>query len=838
MKFFGYAVAAILSMGLLGLIVAVCLFAWVISHYGKDLPDYHALKDYQPPLVARVHAGDGRLMAEFAKERRIFIPIDMIPDIVKHAFLSAEDSAFYDHSGLDYKGIARAVLVNVKNIGKGKRLVGASTITQQVAKNFLLTNEVSYERKIKEAILAYRMEKVIPKSKLLELYLNDIFLGQRSYGVAAAALTYFGKSLDELDLHEAAYLAALPKAPNNYHPVRKLERAIDRRNYVIGRLLIDERITEEQAKMAQAMPLETLIGKDSDQERYEQRVKAPYFAEEVRRFLIDEYGEEGLFKSGVTVRSTLDPDLQAIAEKTFRDGILAYDLRHGYRGPVMKIKDLSKWKEILIKHGRPIGLLDEWNLAVVLEATSSKAIIGFADNSRGIIPRSNLGWARKDLGKGRRGDSITSLTQVINKGDMVIVLAEKDAEDANENKLKMDGMDVYRIRQIPKVQGGMVVMDPHTGRVLAMQGGWAYGNSEFNRATQAMRQPGSAFKPFVYLTALENGFTPSTLVLDGPFVLDQGKGKKKWRPKNYSKTYYGPTPIRVGVEKSRNLMTVRLAHHLGMKAVADTARRFGIDDDMPHLLANSLGSMETTILNLSSAYAILVNGGKKVEPVFIDRIQDRAGRTIYRSDKRKCDECGPALQWTGNMSVPKLPDLREQVTDPRNAYQMVSILEGVIERGTGVKIKSLGYPLAGKTGTTNDSKDAWFMGFHPDMVVGVYVGFDDPQTLGKKETGSSVAVPIFKDFMEQALKDSSPIPFRMPRGISLVQVNAKTGVRARAGDRRIIWEAFLKGQEPNGDITILEGGSDDQAPTLTIMPGTSTLEAQSEATTTGTGGLY
>lgn len=838
MKIAGYIFLTFMSLGLLGLVVAGGTFAWVLSHYGEDLPDYHTLKDYEPPLVARVHAGDGRLMAEFAKERRIFIPIEMIPERVKQAFLAAEDKNFYNHHGLDYLGIARAALTNVKNMGTGRRLVGASTITQQVAKNFLLTNEVSFERKIKEAILAYRMEKVIPKDKILELYLNDIFLGQRSYGVAAAALTYFGKDLESLSVAEAAYLAALPKAPNNYHPIRKLDRAIERRNYVIGRMKDDGYITEKQAQVALSKPLNTLIGDTDDADDTDetaQRVRAPYFAEEIRRFLIEEYGEDGLFRLGLTVRTSLDPRLQAIAERVFREGLITYDLRHGYRGPIMHVSNMENWQDVLKNHGRPIGMLSDWRLAMVLDASSSRVIIGFQDGSKGIIPLSNLKWAQKHLGNGREGPAITAANQVLERGDVIFAFAEKDAADASDT-LQIDGLPVYRLRQVPKVNGGMVVMDPHTGRVLALQGGWAYGNSEFNRATQAKRQPGSAFKPFVYLTALENGFTPSTLILDAPFVLDQGPGLPKWRPTNYSHEYYGPTPLRVGVEKSRNLMTVRLAHHLGMEAIAETAKRFGVDDDMPLLLANSLGATETTIINLASAYASFVNGGKKVDPVFIDRIQTRNGQTIYRFDQRPCAQCGPRQPWQPSMAAPELPDTRQQITDPRRAYQMVSILEGAVQRGTGVRLRSLGYPLAGKTGTTNDSKDAWFMGFHPDLVVGVYVGFDNPETLGRRETGSSVALPIFKSFMEEALADQPPVPFRIPPGISLVQVNAENGVRARPGDQQVIWEAFLKGNEPDGTVRILEGGGEESA--IAVMPETSTIDSQSQATTSGTGGLY
>lgn len=842
MRTFGYILAALFSLGLLGLIAGIGLFSWVIATYGEDLPDYNQLQKYEPPVVARVHAGDGRLMAEFAKEKRIYMPVDDIPKLVKQAFISAEDKKFYTHHGLDYMGITRAILTNLQNLGSDRRLVGASTITQQVAKNFLLTNEVSFARKIKEAILAYRMEKALPKDRLLELYLNDIFLGQRAYGVGAAALTYFGKAPDELSIEEAAYLAALPKAPNNYHPVLKRERAIERRNWVIDRMQEDDVITADQAKLAKAKPLYTLI--ESDEER-DDRVRAPYFAEEIRRFLIDKYGEDGLSRRGFTVRSTLDPHYQSIAERVFLQGLIEYDIRHGYRGPVKTFETMDSWREQLKTLGRPEGMLSSWRVAVVLDVAKDKAEIGFENGDRGIIPLSNLLWAAKDLGKGRKGAAVSGAGDVLKVGDVIFAFAEKDAPDPAE-KTEIDGKPVYRLRQVPKVQGGMVVMDPHTGRVLAMQGGWYYGASEFNRATQAQRQPGSAFKPFVYLTALEHGYTPSSIILDAPVVFDQGPGLKKWRPKNYNNEYYGPTPLRVGVEKSRNLMTVRLANQVGIKNVSEMAKRFGIDDDMPPHLANALGATETTVLRLTTAYAMLVNGGKQVTPTFIDRVQDRWGKTVYRADQRPCEACGPLEPWKQGMKTPVIPDVRAQIADARHAYQMVSILEGVVQRGTGVKIKALGYPIAGKTGTTNDSKDVWFIGFSPDLVAGVYVGFDEPQNLGHKETGSSVAVPIFKAFMEEALKGKQAIPFRMPPGISLVQVNPKSGMRARPGDKTVIWEAFLKGQEPGMGPRIVEdaGGleteSSDSYNNYSTGAGSTSSRIQdgSSSISSGTGGLY
>lgn len=837
MKYLWYGFLGLFSLGFLGLIAVLVGTVAIINHYGSDLPDYEQLKTYEPPIVTRLYAGDGRLMAEFAQEKRVFMPIESVPDIVKQAFISAEDKKFYEHPGVDFIAIMRAVLFNVQNMGTGRRPVGASTITQQVAKNFLLTNEVSYERKIKEAILAHRMEKAMTKDRLLELYMNEIFLGSRAYGVAAASLQYFNKSLDELTIAEAAYLAALPKAPNNYHPVRHREKAIDRRNWVIGRMLEDGYITEAQADLAKIAPLETRERDDSKQ------VRAPFFAEEVRRELIEKYGSESLYGGGLAVRSTIDPKMQQTAVKTLREGLQAYDRRHGYRGPLANFKNMAEWREKLEKFEKPEAMIKDWSLAIVQGASAESARISLEDGNEGIIVLEELKWARKYLNKGYAlGPIITAASDVLKKGDVIMV----------EN-LKGDN---YALRQIPDVQGALIALDPHTGRILAMQGGWQYGTSEFNRATQAQRQPGSAFKPFVYLAGLENGFTPATLILDAPFVIEDRPGNF-WSPTNYSGEYYGPTTMRVGVEKSRNLMTVRLADYLGMEKIADYADKFGITDNMPLLLANALGAGETTPLKLTAAYGMLVNGGKRVTPTFIDRIQDRYGETIFRHDQRDCQSCGSLVRWK-TQETPFLADNREQIADPRHAYQMVSMLEGVVQRGTGVRIKSLNRPLAGKTGTTNESKDAWFVGFSPDLVVGVFVGFDDPRSLGKKETGSSVAVPIFKDFMEQALADRPLTPFRVPPGIKNVQINAENGSLASFDTQNAMWESFVTGSEPNDDVYILdsngisvmsayqpeEGFSDNFYQDGLYYPdGTDGIEPYIAPETTpdatsGTGGLY
>ncbi|PZO88617.1 MAG: penicillin-binding protein [Micavibrio aeruginosavorus] len=783
MRWLGRLFLALISIGFLGAIAGIGGVALLFAHFGRDLPDYTQLKKYEPPIVTRIYAGDGRLLAEYAREKRVFVPVTAMPDMVKNAFIAAEDQNFYRHPGIDATAIARAAISNV--INPGARMKGASTITQQVAKNFLLTNERSYERKIKEAILSMRMEKAMTKDQILELYLNEIYLGQRSYGVAAAAQTYFDKKLDDLTVAEAAYLAALPKAPNNYHPVRNHNSALTRRNWVVDRMTDDGYVTSAQAELAKATPLAMTLKDESDV------VNAPFFAEDVRRILKDKYGEDSLYNGGLTVRTSVDPRLQDIAVETLRKGLMDYDRRHGWRGPVKHFDSTDTWHDDLISVEEPGDMPDEWTLAMVLENGSASARIGFADKETGTLSLDGVKWARKCMEDCYAlGPEITAVSDVVKKGDVIFV------EGTGKSK------DKYVLRQIPAVQGALVAIDPHTGRVLAMQGGWKYGPSQFNRVTQAERQPGSAFKPFVYLAALDKGFTPATRVLDAPFVMEQAPGDY-WRPTNYSGQVYGPTPIRVGVEKSRNLMTVRLADHLGMKTVVEYAKRFGIADDMKPYLSYALGAGETTLLKLTSAYAMIVNGGRKITPTMIDRIQDRRGATIFSYDDRPCPNCGDLIRWDGQ-STPEIPDGRERIADERTAYQMVSILEGVVERGTAAKLKELERPLAGKTGTTNKSKDTWFIGFSPDLVVGVFVGFDDPKSLGKRETGASTTVPIFGDFMKEALKDTPATPFRVPPGIKNVRINASTGRAAMPGDKNIIWEAFVTGTEPNLDDYVLD----------------------------------
>ena len=801
------------SVGLLLAALAVAGVSYLLWQYGQELPDYEQLADYKPPTLTRVHAGDGRLIKEYATERRVFVPVRVMPKHLINAFVAAEDQDFFNHPGVDLKALLRASFQNVRLYFQKRRLVGASTITQQVAKNFLLTNEVSMERKIKEAILAFRMEKAFNKERILELYLNEIYLGYGSYGVAAAALNYFNKSLDELSIAEAAYLAALPKAPNNYHPVRRLAAAVNRRNWVIRRMLeegfIDLVIAREsRAAHLKVVPREAV-----------QIVKAEYFLEEVRRELTRRFGDEGLYKGGLSVRTTLDPGMQGIAEQALRDGLIKYDRRHGYRGPVARIKVTGQWRKVLSKMEKPAGA-GGWSLAIVLRVDQKTAFVGMKTGKIGSIPLSELKWAREWQEPQKMGPQVMEASDALKVGDVVLVeqLARNDMSEHS-------GSQRYGLRQVPAVNGAIIVINPHTGRVYAMSGGYDYETSEFNRATQAQRQPGSAFKPFVYLAALEAGFTPSTYIMDAPFVIDQGPGQGKWKPHNYSNKFYGPSPMRIGIEKSRNLMTVRLAQKISMVPIVDIARRFGITDSLPPHLAMALGANETTLLKITTGYAMLVNGGKRIVPSLIDRVQDRNGKTVYRHDSRPCAGC--RTQGWENQMPPVIPDAREQVVHPSSAYQVVSMLEGVVQRGTGRKVSAIGKPLAGKTGTSNNSRETWFIGFSPDLVVGVYVGFDDRQRLGKRETGGSVAAPIFQQFMKKQLADQPAVPFRIPPGIRMVRVNPRTGMRAQPQDKTFILEAFKDGTVPddNTRYTVIDGTHGGHG--KSALPATSTIESPS-----------
>ena len=776
------------SIALLLVIVALAGVWVVLDKYSKDLPDYTVLKDYRPPILSRVYAGDGRLLSTIASEQRVFVPIEVVPKRVIDAFISTEDKDFYHHHGIDFQGIIGAIPSNITKVLHGHRPAGRSTITQQVMKNFLVGDEMSFGRKIREAMLAVRVEQAMSKDRILELYLNQIYLGYHSYGIAAAAMNYFNKSLDELSIAECAYLAALPKGPNDYHPVRKHDAAVARRNLVIGRMLEEGKISKDEAQSAMTDPLEV---RQRDNEEF---VTADYFAEEVRRQLIERFGDKNVLEGGLMVRTSLDPEMQNYATGALKQGLQDFDRRQrGYRGVIAHLPGLQDWqKQLTALPAVPGG--EEWKLGVVLALKNDKIEIGLPDGKTATMPWDEMKWARRESEDGTFGPAIKKPSDVVKTGD--VILAE--LTDAKKN--------LYALRQVPKVQGAIVVMNPHTGRIYAMTGGFSAKISQFDRVTQANRQPGSSFKPFVYLAALDKGFTPSSLVLDAPFSYQQGPGLPLWQPENYSQQFYGPTPLRVGLEKSRNVMTVRLANSIGMPAVVDVAKRFGIADDMPTLLSFALGAKETTLLRMTAAYGMLDNGGRKITPTVIDRVQDRDGRTVWRRDAVPCNACQTANQ-TDNFIPPEVPDTREQIADQRTVYQTVSMLEGVCVRGTAARLNALGKPVAGKTGTTNDAKDVWFIGFTPDLVAGVFVGFDDPVPLGSHETGASIAVPIFQDFMEHALKDRPATPFRVPPGMRQVRVDVATGNLADENTKDAIWEAFIPGTEPNGQPQPVLDGS-------------------------------
>ena len=794
---------------LLGLAVAAGV---LLQTFNADLPDYDKLAQYEPPVMTRIHAADGQLMAEYARERRLYLPIQAVPDLVKAAFLSAEDKNFYEHDGLDIPGILRAVVVNLRNSGSGKRPVGASTITQQVAKNFLLSNEVSYKRKIKEALLALRIEQAYSKDKIFELYLNEIYLGLGSYGIAAAALNYYDKPVNQLTIAEAAYLAALPKAPENYNPFHHSDRALDRRNWVIDRMVENGYIRASDGDAAKATPL----GVDAVRSNGTYLFASDYFAEEVRRDLVDMYGGDKLYEGGLSVRTTLDPHLQVLARASLQAELIKYDQAHGYRGPVTTIDVSGDWGPALSKV-TAFSDVPEWRPAVVLQASGDAATIGLqpetlqsgalsAGREKGTLPLSEMKWAKSGL---------TDVGKVLSPGDVIYVQAVADQPGT------------FKLRQPPAIEGAIVVMDAHTGRVLAMQGGFSFAESEFNRATQAWRQPGSSFKPFVYSAALDNGYTPSSVVMDAPIEIQSGG--QVWQPQNYGGKFLGPATLRTGIEKSRNVMTVRLAQDMGMPLVVEYAKRFGIYDDLAPYLPMALGAGETTVLRLVTAYATIANGGRRVNATLIDRIQDRFGRTIYKHDMRECEGCD-ATAWTGQPE-PTLIDNREQVLDPMTDYQITSMLEGVVRRGTATVVQQVGKPIAGKTGTTNDEKDAWFVGFSPDLVCGVFIGFDKPTPMGRGMTGGHLAAPVFTQFMKQALADTPPKEFEVPKGIELIPIDRRTGLRAQAGGPDVILEAFKPGTSPPTTYSII-GYQDSMGIPEEVSP-----EAD-RAVATGTGGLY
>ena len=807
LRFFGLLFAA----GTIIFVAAIAAAAGLLWHYSQSLPDYSQLQDYEPAVMTRVHAADGALLAEYARERRLYIPIQAVPKLVTHAFVAAEDKNFYEHGGIDFSGIVRAATLYIQQYGSGRRPQGASTITQQVAKNFLLTNELSFSRKIKEALLAMKIERAFSKERILELYLNEIYLGMGAYGVAAASLLYFDKSVHELSVAEAAYLAALPKAPNNYHPFRQRERALERRNYVLDRMAEDHYITAQEAEKAKKEPL-----KIATRPTGAHIFAAEYFAEEVRRYIYDNFTEKKLYEGGLSVRTTLDPKMQVLARKVLVDGFVNFDEQRGYRGAAQKIDPAGDWGAKLAEV-KALSDVAPWRLAVVLEADDASARVGLQpgrepggalskERETGTIALEGVKWAK-------RGKTPTKVSQVLSAGDVVYV--------------EPLGGGQFRLRQVPEVSGAIVAMDPQTGRVLAMAGGFSYDQSQFNRATQALRQPGSSFKPLVYATALDNGYTPSTVVLDAPIEIDTGTGI--WAPENYTRKYYGPSTLRFGIEQSRNVMTVRLAQDIGMPLIGEYAKRFGVYDNLPPYLSFALGAGETTLLRMVGAYAMFDNGGRKIQPTLIDRIQDRYGKTIYKHDSRECQGCD-ADKWA-NQNEPTLIDKRERVLDPMTAYQITSIMEGVVQRGTATVVKEVGKPIAGKTGTTNDEKDAWFIGFSPDLVVGVYLGYDKPRHLGRGMTGGVLAAPIVRDFMKVALADKPAVPFRVPPGIKLIRVDPKSGMRAGPGDQRVILEAFKPGTAPPDNYSTI-GVSDADGRPVGVSP-----EAD-RAIRTGTGGLY
>ena len=736
--------------------VVLCLL-FVFStfwYFSSGLPDYKILSKYKPPISSRVHSGEGQLIAEYALQKRLFIPYESIPKKIIYSFLSSEDKNFFSHPGVDAKSITRAIIKNIRNIFSEKRLEGASTITQQVAKNFLLTNEVTIKRKIKEAILAFRIERAYSKERIMELYLNQIYLGQGTYGVAAASLEYFDKAVGELTYEEAALLAALPRAPSKYNPYKSIEIATLRRNIVLNNLYENSYITKNQYK--------NLIKKKINLKKRKIKLleEANFYSEEVRRIVSETYGYDELYKGGLSIRTALNSEYQINALKALRDGLEEYDRRHGWRGPITKV-DKKDWVKLVEKYKTDKSL--DWKLAKVISLNKLSVKIETQDKEIGLIDFKNINWTRKK-----------SFEELLNLHDIIYV-----------KKIKKNKWD---LKQLPKINGAIIVMDPHTGRILAMAGGFSFKLSEFNRATQAQRQPGSAFKPIVYAAALENGFTPSTLVLDAPFVMDQGEGLKTWKPENYGKKFYGPSTLRTGIEKSRNLMTVRVAQKVGFDKISKITKNFGIYDDLPELLSVALGSAETTLVKLSNAYCTFVNGGKKVTPIFIDRIQDRRGKTIFNADKRKCIGCEEISYL--KKEIPTIQDNKKQIISPETAYQITSMMEGVVKRGTGRKLKNLNLELAGKTGTTNKNMDAWFLGFTSKLVIGVYVGFDEPKTLGKYETGAKAALPIFKKFVEKVVKKKDALPFKVPKNINLVMVDAETGLIPNNNTQNVIYESF------------------------------------------------
>ena len=745
------------------LLMGILIFG-VLWAYSNSIPDYKFLKNYKPPVSSKVYSGDGELVADFSKEKRIFVPYNSIPKNVINSFLSAEDKNFFSHPGVDAKGVLRALINNISNIISSKRLEGASTITQQVAKNFLLTNEVSINRKVKEAILAFRIERALSKQRILELYLNQIYLGSGAYGVAAASLEYFDKSIKDLNYAEAALLAALPKAPSKYNPYRNNELAKFRRDLVLKNLFENKHISLEAYNKFKFEKIKLNKIKKVFLE------DAQYYIEDVRKNVIGTLTYDKVYKQGFNINTPIDLELQRIATKALRDGLVAYDKRKGWRGPLSNKNYSENWNNDLKKYNLENSI--DWKLAIVKKLNKFSAEIQTEDKHEGKIEFQDISWTKKEF------------NELLNVGDIVYV---KKIDDK-----------IYSLKQLPKINGGIVVMDPYTGRVLALSGGFSFKKSEFNRATQALRQPGSAFKPFVYALALENNYTPTSLILDAPIVLDQGEDLKMWKPENYGKKFYGPSTLRTGLEKSRNLMTVRIAQNLGIKKIVNFSKHLNIYDNPEELLSISLGSAETTLLKLTSAYSAFVNGGKLVNPILIDRIQDSEGKTIYNNSKRKCVNCDQ-ISYLGE-DYPIIENNYKKAFSPQTAYQMTSILEGVVQRGTAKKLRNLKLNIAGKTGTTNKNTDTWFIGFTSNLLIGVFVGSDSPIPLGRYETGSKTALPIFKEFVKKAVKKFEARPFKAVDGTVMMVVDPITGQKAKFSSKNTIIEVYKKENVIDGKV--------------------------------------
>ena len=746
----------VLVLAISGILVLAILSISILWAFSNNLPDYKFLKNYKAPVSSKVYSGDGELVSDFSTEKRIFVPYNAIPEKIINSFLSAEDKNFFNHPGVDAKGVLRAIINNISNVLSSKRLEGASTITQQVAKNFLLTNEVSLNRKIKEAILAFRIERALSKERILELYLNQIYLGGGTYGVAAASLEYFDKPITDLTYVESALLAALPKAPSRYNPYKNKKLAKFRRDLVIKNLLDNNFINSAQYN---SFIREEIKLKKRKKILLENSL---YYVEDVRKNILDKFGYDKVYKEGLNIKTPLDLNLQTIATEALRDGLIAYDKRKGWRGPL----DNRVYSEVWSKDLKKLKLekVLNWDLAIVKNINKFSIEIETDKNETGIIEYKDINWIKKET------------SEIFKKGDIIFV-----------KKIKKG---IYSLKQIPEVNGSIVVMDPFTGRVLAMTGGFSFKQSEFNRASQALRQPGSAFKPFIYALALENDYTPSSLVLDAPLVLEQGTDLKLWKPQNYGKKFYGLSTLRTGIEKSRNLMTVRISQDLGLNKIVDFSKKLKIYDNPNELLSISLGSAETTLLKLSSAYSSFVNGGKLVTPILIDRIQDSEGNTILNTDNRVCNKCDE-ISHLGNQ-YPNIIDNFEQIFSPETAYQMTSILEGVVQRGTGKGLRDLNLDLAGKTGTTNKNTDTWFIGFTSKLLVGVYVGHDNPKSLGKRETGAKTAMPIFKNFIKNSTKKKDARPFKVANDVVMMVVDSETGEKASFGTKKTIIEVFKK----------------------------------------------